>query len=215
MTDTKMTIPAELPSFTAEDTRKDASYPELRTDVAMRFVVKEVEREISEKTGSFQMILGVRPLNAANKPVYPGSRLRLTAPWKNPGATNLKYEKVAPNTLSQWHKFLNALYPETFPSFPKKVGTSWVTDGGTGSETLATKEDNEACREKICGQIRERIQHYWKNPEALLEEVFIAQPVEDTGKDGNSSYINLDAYKVWSVDAPPTEVSVVTDKFTV
>ena len=211
---TNAPVPETLPDFTTEDVRRDASYPQLRTDAAMRFIVKEVERTVSDNTGSYQMLLDVRPLAKDNRPVYPGTRLRLTAPWKNPSAKGKKYESVAPNTLGQWHKFLNALYPETFMSFPKKVGQVWVTDGGAGSETLNTREDNEAAREKICAAIRERIQHYWKNPNALIDEVFIAQPVEDKGKDGNASYINLDAFRVWSVDSPPTEVAVLTEKFT-
>lgn len=216
MTD-KMNVPENLPDFTADDVKNDARYPELRTDAAMRFIVKEIEREVSEKTGSYGMILGVRPLNGQNKPTYPGTRLRLTAPWKNPGAPGLKYEKAAPNTLNQWHKVLNALYPDQFPSFPKKVGNVWVTDGGAGQETLSTKEDNDARREKICAAIRERIQHYWKNPKDFLDEVFIAQPVEDTGKEGTGSYIQLDAFKVWHLDTQPSVIGVpvLTEKFTV
>lgn len=206
---TDQNLPESLPDFTAADVKKDASYPELRTDAAMRFIVKEVDREVSANTGSFNFILGVRPLNTNNKPVYPGTRMRLQAPWKNPAATGKKYEAVAPNTLGQWHKVLSALYPDAFPAFPKKVGNVYVSDGGAGQETYATKEDCEAAREKICAAIRERIQHYWKNPNQLMEEVFLAQPEKD-----EKGYINLNAFRVWSVDEPPTDVPVITEKFT-
>lgn len=215
MTDTQTSamMPDELPSATAEEIKKASSYPELRTDVAMRFIVKEVERAVSEKTGSTALILGVRPLNKENKPTYPGTRLRLTCPFRNPKAVGLKYENVAPDTLRQWHKFFNAIYPETFQSFPKKVGNGWVTDGGAGNETLMTKEDNEAARIKINAAVFERVQAYWKNPNSLIDEVFIAQPVADTNMADGKTYTSLDAFKVWSVNNPPTDLTVVTEKF--
>ncbi len=214
MTDTQSALlPDELPSATAEDIKRASSYPTLRTDVAMRFIVKEVERSVSEKTGSVALILGVRPLTKDNKPVYPGTRLRLTCPFRNPKAVGLKYENTAPDTLRQWHRFFNALYPDTFPHMPKKVGNAWVTDGGAGSETLATKEDNEAMRQKINAQVFERIQAYWKNPNGLLEEVFIAQPTEDKDEATGNVYTQLDAFRTWSVEAPPQDVTVVTEKF--
>lgn len=211
MTDsaTSALMPDTLPDFTAEDVAKDASYPELRTDAAMRFIIKEVEKTVSDNSGSLGIVLNVRPLNKENKPVYPGSRMRLTCPFKNPTATGKKYETVAPNTLSQWHSFLSALYPNDFPSFPKRTGKVWVTAAG---EELSTKEDNEAARQKICAAVRERIQHYWKNTGELLNEVFIAQPVCEKSQNGQE-YINLDPYKVWSVDEPPTDVEVITEKF--
>lgn len=207
----ELTKPNELPEFTQDDTKKDAEFPTLRTDVAMRFCVTDVVTEVNQNTGSYGFRLEAKPINAQNKPVYPSAYLRLQAPWKNPKAVGKKYETVAPNTMGQWHSFLHAIEPQAFPRFPKRQGQVWLTDDGA---ELTTKEQYMQERQRICARIRERVQTYWKTPDQLKQETYICQPQAEKSQDGQQTYVNLNAFGCYPINDPPTDVPVVTEGFT-
>lgn len=213
MTDTQTsnsTIPTTLPDLDPDVIRKAASYATIRTDVAMRFQVQSVERKTYDSSGSLYLQCGVKPLNEHNKPVSPGTVLKLIMPQPNPSAVGKKYENVGPNTLSQWHSVLNALNPEKFPRFPKKTGNVWETEAG---ETLRTSQENEAYRNKIMKDVSAYSKRCWENTETLLKEVFVSQPRATKGDDGRV-FIDIDPYKVYSLDdTSQLDVPVVSEKF--
>lgn len=208
MADTSYQIPDNLPELDPAVTRKAATYATLRTDAAMRFQVQSVEKGVNG-TGSLYLKLGLKPLNDSNKPVSPGTTMKLIMPWANPTAVGSKYETVGPNTLSQWHSFLNAINAKQFPHFPRGMGNMWVTDSG---EELRSFADNQAYRETITQAVGAYARRCWNESDTLLKEVFIAQPRSTVGNDGKT-YIDVDPYKCYSLDNPPTDVPVVSDKF--
>lgn len=186
-------LPDEI-DFTNADVERDMRRPKLRANTVYRGKVTAASKGVWG-TGTMFIETLWNPLDAENKVRSPATRYRLTVPFANPKVPTAKI----PDTLGFCHDFLNALYPDKFPKYPRrqKDGTYLTADGQTVDKATA-----QGIERTIKTDVRTKVKEYWANPQALVEEIAYIQ-IEDTEYRGVKKVMT----------EPPAGVSVQLEKF--
>lgn len=156
-------LPDEI-DFTNADIERDMSRPKLRGNTVYWGKCTSAKKASWPK-GSLYLEMVWNPLDSTGKTRGPSTRYKLTVPFANPNKPDVKI----PNTIGFCHNFLNALYPEKYPRFPRfnKADGTFVTEDGQ----VVDKVTAQSIERQIVTSVREQVKLYWSNPQLLVNEV--------------------------------------------
>lgn len=201
-----------LPSFTPADLARDRARPKLKAGVGIRFLIQKAGIGTWDKSGFRYAHFDVAPVGPENRPTYPTAQFNMAIPFTNPEAVGLRGATESPNTIKQWRGFLHALNPTKFKRLPKKVGNIWMTQDG---EELTSYKKVDEYTDVVNGLVRSALIEYCKDVTQFVGEAFIGVMKDEKDvKNPENVYRNVDVFKFYPLNNPPTDITVLEDDFT-